>query len=135
MRKIWKTEAEIHEALQFAVETVAGTATESARLPPPWLRGGSVVPRIKSDDPYLQIVRPDGIAEGEREGGEKGGASGTLSSATRSPHDDGADRGGLTTVQGTKGFAESASTAANLPAWFENRDEFNNRDDYNSKQH
>ena len=115
------------------METVGGTATESVRLPPPWLRGGNVVPRIKSDDPYLQIVQPEGISVvGGSKEGERGAAGDTLE-ATSSPHDAlGSERGGQhTTAHNTADSPESASvpsgeteTPSNVAtAWLENREE------------
>ena len=104
---------------QFAVETVGESATERVRLPPPWLRGGNVVPRIKSDDPYLQIVQPQGVTE-----------EGTPE-VTTSSHEVplGGERGGHTTVHRTTASSETASVPLtisaqeNAAAWQENRED------------
>ena len=110
------------------METVGGTATESVRLPPPWLRGGNVVPRIKSDDPYLQIVQPEGISEGGEEG-ERG--SGGTTEVTSAPQEAplGNQRGVHTTARGTNPSPERASVpgaseaSANVATWLENRED------------
>ena len=105
------------------METVGGTATERVRLPPPWLRGGNVVPRIKSDDPYLQIVQPEGIVDGGQEGAHE---------VTTNEHDVDLEdeRGVHTTTRNTMDYSPvraSVPGATEVPAdnaaWLEDRED------------
>ena len=87
------------------------------------------MPRIKSDDPYLQIVQPEGISEGGEEG--ERGSGGTAEVTSSAPQDApvGNERGVHTTARVTNPSPERASVpgpteaSANVANWLEHREE------------
>ena len=87
------------------------------------------MPRIKSDDPYLQIVQPEGIVDGGEEG--ERGAGGTHEVTTRTHDVDLEDERGVhTTARNTMDYSPvraSVPGATEVPAdnaaWLEDRED------------